>query len=82
MHTVIYIYIYIYIYILYIYIYIYICHRHQKLDMKDMEWFMCGGVRETGLGCQQMSRHVGMILLHMCKGFPTQSAEADDSDIT
>ena len=40
-----------------------------KLGYKDMEWFVHGGVRETGQGCWQMHRQVGIALLHMHKGF-------------
>ena len=47
-----------------------------------MEWFVHGGVTETGQGCWQMCRCVSMTLLHMCKGLSHKSVEADDSDVT
>ena len=46
-----------------------ISHSHWKWDTEETEWFVHGGVRETGQGCQQMCRHVDMTLLCMHKGF-------------
>ena len=45
------------------------CLRNWKWDMKDMEWLMHGGVRETGWGCQQIHMCVGTTLLHIYKVF-------------
>ena len=47
----------------------YMCHRHWNWDTKEMQWLVCGGVRDTAWGHWWMCRWVSTTLLYMHKGF-------------